>query len=317
MLIHHTPKAQDIKDAAKRIAPFIHHTPVLSSKSINQLVGAEIYFKCENFQKCGAFKMRGATNALFSNDKDALKNGVATHSSGNHAGAIALAAKLAGIKAYIVMPNNSTEIKIKAVREYGAEITFCENTQQARESTLAEIIQKTGAYFIHPYDNYMVIAGQATAALELIEEKPDLEYIVVPVGGGGLLSGTSLTAHYFAPQMEVWAGEPEGANDAFLSMQEGKIIPNISVNTICDGLRTTVGEKTFPIIQKLVKGVIAVTDEAVIEAMRIVWERMKIIVEPSCMVTLAAIIKEKERFKGKKIGIIISGGNVDVKKLPF
>ncbi|GAB4335415.1 MAG: pyridoxal-phosphate dependent enzyme [Flammeovirgaceae bacterium] len=317
MLIDHTPQTQDIKEAAQRIAPYIHRTPVLSSKSINQMTGAEVYFKCENFQKCGAFKMRGASNTVFSIPKDLLKNGVATHSSGNHAAAIALAAQFAGTKAYIVMPKNSTEVKIKAVRGYGAEIIFSENTQQSRESTLQEVVRKTGAYFIHPYDNYAVIAGQATAALELIEEHPDLEHIITPVGGGGLLSGTALTAHYFAPNTHVWAGEPEGANDALLSMKKGEILPNQSVDTICDGLRTTVGEKTFPIIKTLVKGIISVSDAEVIEAMRLIWERMKIVVEPSCTVTLAAVLKAKEQFEGKKIGIILSGGNVDLKKLPF
>ncbi|MDW8288493.1 MAG: threonine/serine dehydratase [Flammeovirgaceae bacterium] len=311
------PTAEDIQKAHERIAPYIHRTPVMRSQSLDKLVKASLYFKCENFQKCGAFKMRGASNAVFSLPSAVLEKGVATHSSGNHGAALALAAKLANTKAYVVMPKNSAKIKVEAVKEYGGEVVFCENTQAAREETLAEVVRQTGAHFIHPFDNYDVIAGQATAAKEFLEEVPSLEHLVVPVGGGGLLSGTALSRCYFSPQTIVWAGEPEGAPDTFLSFQQRKRIPNHTVATIADGLRANVGELTFPIIQKYVSHVILVSDEAIIQAIRLVWERLKIVIEPSCAVPLAAVLKEKARFEGKKVGIILSGGNVDLSKLPF
>lgn len=311
------PSADDIRAAHQRISPYIHRTPVMRSQSIDKIVGANLYFKCENFQKCGAFKMRGASNAVFSLPKTMLEKGVATHSSGNHGAALALAAKLAGTKAYIVMPKNSAKIKIEAVREYGGEIIFCENTQAAREKTLAEVVQQTDAHFVHPFDNYAVIAGQATAAKELLEDVADLAHVIAPVGGGGLLSGTALAAYYFSAQTQVWAGEPAGAPDTFLSFQQKKIVPNREINTIADGLRTNVGELTFPIILQHVREIMLVDDAAIIAAMRMVWERMKIVIEPSCAVPLAAVLKNKEKFQGKKIGIILSGGNVDLSKLPF
>ena len=304
--------AEDIIKAHERIKPFIHKTPVLTSKTINKLTGSNIYFKCENFQKIGAFKIRGGMNAVLSLPKEKQQKGIATHSSGNHAQAIAFAAREVGTKAYIVMPDNSPKVKVDAVKGYGAEIFFCEPNQQAREKTLQEVVDRTGAEFIHPYNDYRVITGQATCAKELIEEVPSLDFILAPVGGGGLLSGTLLSAHYFSPATTVYAGEPEGAADAVLSIKSGKIEKAFFVKTIADGLLTTLGDKTFPIIKQFVKDILTVNDEEIIVAMRLVYERMKLVVEPSGVVPLAALIKNKEIFSGKKVGIIISGGNVDM-----
>lgn len=304
----------DIEQAHERIKPFIHKTPVLTCKTINELAGAELFFKCENFQKIGAFKIRGGMNAALSLSKEKAANGIATHSSGNHAQAIAYAARQLGTKAYIVMPNNSPSVKVNAVKGYGAEVTFCENNQQAREETLQTIVEKTGAEFIHPYNDERVITGQATCAKELLEEIPALDFLLAPVGGGGLLSGTLLSAHYFSPATKVYAGEPEGAADAVLSLKSGKIESAPYINTIADGLLTKLGDKTFPIIQQYVTDILTVTDEEIISTLRLVYERMKIIVEPSCVVPLAALLKNRELFAGKRAGIILSGGNVDLKK---
>lgn len=305
---------QTIEQAHERIKPYIHRTPVLTSQSIDDAAGCQVFFKCENFQKVGAFKARGAMNAALSLSTEQLKKGIATHSSGNHAQAIARAGKILGVKSYIVMPRTAPEIKKRGVRGYGGEIFECEPTLQARESTLAEVIQKTGATEIHPFNNYQVIAGQATAAKELFEEIKDLDVIMAPVGGGGLLSGTALAAKYFSPKTKVIAGEPAGSDDAYRSMQSGKI-EQAQSQTIADGLLTTLGDKTFPIIKELVSEVITVSDAQIVEAMRMVWERMKIIIEPSCAVPLAALLKEKERFKGQRVGIILTGGNVDLEKV--
>lgn len=302
-----------ILQAHQRIKPYIFRTPVLVSETIDMVTGAKIFFKCENLQHVGAFKARGAMNAALSLSSKELQSGIATHSSGNHAQAIARAAKMLKTKAYIVMPSTSPEIKKKGVREYGGEIFECEPTLESRETTLKEVVGRTGATEIHPFNNYDVIAGQATAAKELLEEINDLDFIIVPVGGGGLLSGTALSAKYFSPETIVIAGEPEGADDAYRSMQSGKIEISQS-NTIADGLLTSLGNKTFPIIKELVKEIITVSDQEIIEAMRIVWERLKIIVEPSGAVPFAAILKAKEKFSNKKIGIILSGGNVDLEK---
>ena len=304
----------DIVEAHERIKPFIHKTPVLTCKTINELAGAELFFKCENFQKIGAFKIRGGLNAALILSKEKLANGIATHSSGNHAQAIAYAARQLGTKAYIVMPNNSPSVKVNAVKGYGAEVTFCENNQQAREETLQAIVDRTGAEFIHPYNDERVMTGQATCAKELIEEIPSLDFILAPVGGGGLLSGTLLSAHYFSPSTKVFAGEPEGAADAVLSIKSGKIETAPYIKTIADGLLTKLGDKTFPIIQQYVSDILTVRDEEIISTLRLVYERMKIIVEPSCVVPLAALLKNKELFAGKRAGIILSGGNVDLKK---
>jgi len=308
------PDSQTIHEAHERIKPYIGHTPVMTSQSINEKTGCSVYFKCENFQKVGAFKSRGAMNAVLSLSPEQRAKGIATHSSGNHAQAIARAAHLLGIKSYIVMPRTAPEIKKQGVRNYGGEIFECEPTLQARETTLAEVISKTGAVEIHPFNNYEVIAGQATAAKEFFEEAGNLDAILVPVGGGGLLSGTALAAKYFSSNTEVIAGEPSGSDDAYRSMKSGKI-EQAQSNTIADGLLTTLGDKTFPIIQQYVKEIITVSDEQIIDALRLVWERMKIIIEPSSAVPLAALLKEKENFAGKRVGIILSGGNVDLERM--
>lgn len=305
---------EQIEQAHERIKPFIHKTPVLTSSYLNQLSGAELFFKCENFQKIGAFKIRGGMNAVLSLPKDKLANGIATHSSGNHAQAIAYAARQVGTKAYIVMPNTSPKVKVDAVKGYGAEITFCDPNQQARETALQMIVDNTGAEFIHPYNDERVITGQATCSKELLEEIPALDFILAPVGGGGLLSGTLLSVHYFSPSTKVYAGEPEGAADAVLSIRSGQIETAPYINTIADGLLTRLGDKTFPIIQQYVTDILTVSDEEIIAALQLVYERMKIIVEPSCVVPLASLLKNKEIFTGKKAGIILSGGNVDLKK---
>jgi threonine dehydratase len=305
---------KNIEEAHERIKPFIHRTPVMTSSAIDEIAGCTIFFKCENFQKVGAFKARGAMNAALQIPKTQQSKGIATHSSGNHAQAIARAANILGIPSFIVMPHNAPEIKKKGVRGYGGQIFECEPNLQSRETTLQEVIAKTGATEIHPFNNYDVIAGQATAAKELINDTPQLDFIFAPVGGGGLLSGTLLSAKYFSPSTKVFAGEPEGADDAYRSMQSGKIELSQS-KTIADGLLTSLGDKTFPIIRDHVERIITVSEEEIVAAMRLIWERMKIIVEPSGAVPLAAVLKEKEKFKGKKVGIILSGGNVDLEKV--
>jgi len=278
---------------------------------------AELFFKCENFQKVGAFKIRGATNAVFIlSNKEAMK-GVATHSSGNHAAALALAARLRGIKAYVVMPNNAPQIKRAAVAGYGAEIILCQPTLKAREEGLAEVVDKTGATFIHPYNDYRVIAGQGTAALELCEEIPNLDIMMTPVGGGGLLSGTAITVSAISPKTQIIAAEPEKADDAYRSFHAGRIIPSVNPDTIADGLLTSLGSLTFPIIKHYVNDIVTVTEEAIVHAMRTIWERMKIIVEPSAAVPLGAILSKCISVSGKRIGIILSGGNVDLANLPW
>lgn len=311
------PSLEDIKLVHERIKPFIHLTPVLSSTSINKLAGCEIFFKCENFQKIGAFKARGGMNAVLSLTKEEQKKGITTHSSGNHAQAIALAAKTVGTKAFIVMPSNAPDIKKNGVKALDGEIIECEPTLEARESTVQQVIERTGATFIHPFNNYDVIAGQATATIELIAEVPNLEVIMAPVGGGGLLSGTALAAHYLLPNAEVIAGEPEGAADAILSFKSGKIEKAPYLKTIADGLLTNLGDKTLEIIRMYVTDIIVVSDDEIISAMKLIWERLKIVIEPSCAVPLASLLKQKERFAGKKVGIILTGGNVDLGKLPF
>ncbi len=302
-----------IEEAHARIRPYIHRTPVMTSQSLDNIAGCSVFFKCENFQKVGAFKARGAMNAALSLTSESLKKGLATHSSGNHAQAIARAAKILGVKSYIVMPRNAPQIKKSGVLGYGGEIFECEPTLAARETTLAEVISKTGATEIHPFNNYEVMAGQATAAKELFEEKKELNYLLTPVGGGGLLSGTALASNYFSPSTQVIAGEPAGSDDAYRSLKSGHI-ETPQFNSIADGLLSSLGDKTFPIILEYVKEIITVTDEEIIAAMRLIWERMKIIVEPSCAVPFAAVLKSKEKFAGKKVGIILSGGNVDLGK---
>jgi threonine dehydratase len=311
------PRKKDIIDAHRRIKNIIHQTPVLTSSSINSIIGAELFFKCENFQKVGAFKFRGATNAISLLSVDQLKNGVATHSSGNHAQALALAAKIKKTKAFIVMPSNAPKSKKEAVLGYGAKVIECEPTLEAREKTLDAVVQDTGAYFIHPYNDERIITGQATCAKELIDAVTDLDYIIAPVGGGGLLSGTALSANYFSPTSKVIGAEPAGADDAYQSFISGTIVPSINPKTIADGLLTSLGDKTFPIIQKYVDSINTVGDERTIEAMKLIWQRMKIIVEPSAAVPLAVIMINREKFQYKRIGIILSGGNIDFDKIPF
>ncbi|MBP7346634.1 MAG: pyridoxal-phosphate dependent enzyme [Sediminibacterium sp.] len=303
-----------IEKAHDKIKPYIHHTPVLTNSSINEMAEAELFFKCENFQKIGAFKIRGGMNAALSLSPEQIRKGLATHSSGNHAQAIAFAAKTLGTKAFIVMPENSPAVKVNAVKGYGAEVIFCAPNQAAREEALNKIVAETGAEFIHPYDDDRVITGQATCVKELIATVPALEIVLTPVGGGGLLSGTALGAHYFKPTLKVYAGEPEGAADAILSFHSGKVEKAPFVNTIADGLLTTLSERTLSIIREYVTDIFLVTEDEIKAALRLVYERMKIVVEPSCVVPLAAVLKHKDLFKGKKIGIILTGGNVDLKK---
>jgi threonine dehydratase len=311
------PIFKDIEQAHLIVQKYAHRTPVLTSLSINKIVGGNLFFKCENLQKVGAFKFRGACNAVFSLTEEDAQKGVATHSSGNHAAALALAARMRGIAAHIVMPSNSPEIKKKAVAGYGANITFCEPTLQARESTLARIVEETGATEIHPYNNFNVIAGQGTAAKELIEDSGNFDIIMAPVGGGGLLSGTALSTKHLLPGCKVIAAEPAGADDAFRSFHEKKIIPSVNPKTIADGLLTSLGERNFAIIMQNVDDIVTVSEEKIVEAMRMIWERMKIIIEPSSAVPLAAILEGKVDIQNKKVGIILSGGNLDLGKLPF
>ncbi len=311
------PTINDIREAAERIRPYVHNTPVLTSKNLNRHFGCELFFKCENFQKAGAFKSRGAVNAVFSLENDTTKNGVATHSSGNHAAALSRAAALRGIDAHIVMPENSSVVKVAAVKQYGGKITFCKPNLASREETLKEVIARTNATEIHPYNNPVIITGQATAAKELIEEIGAPDIIMAPVGGGGLLSGTALSGHYFAKGTEIIAAEPAQADDAFRSFRAKAFIPSVNPDTIADGLRTSLGSITFEIIIKYVDDIVTVSEAVIVEAMKLIWERMKIIVEPSSAVPLAAIMENKLKHRGQKIGIIISGGNVDLNKLPW
>ncbi len=311
------PVFSDIEKAHQIIQKYAHRTPVLTSKSINEIVGGELHFKCENFQKVGAFKFRGACNAVFSLSEVDAQKGVATHSSGNHAAALALAAKLRGVAAHIVMPENSPEIKKRAVAGYGANITFCKPTLQARETTLAKVVEATGATEIHPYNNFNVIAGQGTAAKELIEDTGNFDTIIVPVGGGGLLSGTAISTKKLLPNCKVIAAEPAGADDAFQSFYSKKLVPSKNPKTIADGLLTSLGERNYEIIMDKVDDIVTVSEENIIAAMRMIWERMKIIIEPSSAVPLAAIMEGKIDVQNKKVGIILSGGNLDLGRLPF
>jgi threonine dehydratase len=311
------PSLSDIRAAHSRIRPFIHITPVLSSQQLNEIFGCELYFKCENFQKVGAFKFRGATNAVLSLTENEKKKGVVTHSSGNHAAALSLAARMNGIKAYIVMPENAPVVKKNAVAGYGAEITFCKPTLQAREETTLSIMEKTGATLIHPYDNFNIICGQGTAALELLDEKEDLEIVVAPVGGGGLISGTSTTVKGINPAIKVVGAEPLNANDAWKSFTTGILTPSVNPLTVADGLLTSLSELTFSVIRKNVDDIYTVHEESIIECMLLVWERMKIIIEPSSATALAVVKENPGFFKSKKVGLIISGGNVDFRHLPF
>ncbi len=311
------PTLATIRAAADRIGTYIHRTPIFTSKTLNHLTGQQLFFKCENLQKVGAFKFRGATNAVFSLTADEAKHGVATHSSGNHAAALALAARLRGVPAYIIMPRTAPPVKKRAVESYGGIISLCEPTQAAREETAAQVVAATGAVFIHPYNDARVIAGQGTATLELLADVPDLDVILTPVGGGGLLSGTALAAKGLSPAIRVIGAEPAGADDAFRSYYSKQLQPLGQPNTIADGLRTSLGTLTFPLIQQYVDGIITVTEPEIINAMRTVWEYLKIIIEPSSAVPVAVALSKKLEPPDQKIGIILSGGNVDLDHLPW
>ena len=311
------PRLADIEAANVRIKPFVHHTPVLASHLLNELFNCQLYFKCENFQKVGAFKFRGAANAVMSLSSEEKLRGVVTHSSGNHAAALALASRMNGIKAYIVMPENAPVVKKNAVAGYGANITFCKPTLQAREEMTRRIIDKTGATLIHPYDNFNVICGQGTAALELLKEKKDIEIVIAPIGGGGLMSGTSVCTKGINKSIQVIGAEPTNANDAFISFTTGILTPSVNPVTCADGLLTSLSELTFSVIRKNVDNILTAKEDSIIECMLLVWERMKIIIEPSSATVLAIVKENPCLFRGKKIGLIISGGNVDFRKLPF
>ena len=311
------PELADIQAAHSKIRPFIHNTPVMKSNQLNELFNCDLFFKCENFQKVGAFKFRGATNAVLSLSSAERSKGVVTHSSGNHAAALALAARMSGITAKIVMPENAPVVKKNAVSGYGADITFCKPTLQAREEATRQIIEKTGATLIHPYDNFNVICGQGTAALELLQEIGDLEIVVAPVGGGGLLSGTSACVKGITKNIQVIGAEPLNANDAFISFTTGVLTPSVNPVTCADGLLTSLSELTFSVIKKNTDKILTAKEDSIIECMLLIWERMKIIIEPSSATVLAVVKENPDLFHGKKTGLIISGGNVDFRKLPF
>jgi threonine dehydratase len=308
-----------VSEAAQRIRPYIHRTPVMTSKAVNRIAGRELFFKCENFQKVGAFKMRGAANAVMKLPTDVAQRGVVTHSSGNFAQALALAAKLCSIDAHIVMPRTAPGVKRLAVEGYGATIYQCEPTLAAREATAAEVIEKTRGTLLHPYNHPDIIAGQGTCALELLEDVPELDAIIAPVGGGGLMSGICITARAMKPDITLIAAEPAGADDAYRSFQKGELVPQTSPNTIADGLLTSLGDLTWPIVRDHLKCIITVEDEQIVEAMRLIWQRMKIVIEPSAAVPVAAVLSEEFRSMGrlKRVGVVLSGGNVDLDRLPW
>jgi threonine dehydratase len=307
----------NFRAAHERIRPHIHCTPVLTNSWLNDACRASLFFKCENFQKVGAFKARGATNAVFALDDETARRGVATHSSGNHGAAVARAAKLRGIPAHIVMPSNSAKVKIRAVEGYSAQVVFCEPTEESREIKCAEVINQTGAKLIHSFENEHVITGQGTAAMELLEDIPDLDVIMCPVGGGGLLSGTAIAAKSMLPQIKVIAVEPENADDAAQSFRAGRRLVTEKKFTIADGLRTNIGEPNFAIIQQYVDDIVTVSEEAIVSAMRTIWETMKIVIEPSAAVPYAAIAEHIIDVERKRVGIILTGGNVDLDALPW
>ena len=311
------PSKQIVIEAGNRVAPFVHRTPVLTSRLLNEMAGAEVFFKCENLQKMGAFKMRGAINAIQQLSEAQKKAGVVTHSSGNFGQALALAAKNLGVNAYIVMPSSAPAVKIEAVKSYGGLVTITEPTLEAREKSAANIVAEKGAVFLHPSNDMNVIVGQGTAALELLQDQPGLEYIMSPVGGGGLIAGTALAAHYLGNNCRVIGAEPMEVDDAYRAFKSGKIEYNTSTDTIADGLKTNLGDINFPIIMELVSDIIRVEEGEIVNAMKLIWERMKLVIEPSSAVPFAALLKEREKFKNKKVGIILSGGNVELSNLPF
>jgi len=315
--VNNDPSFEDVLAAAERIRDHVHRTPVMTSRAINDIAGAHLHFKCENLQKVGAFKARGATNAVLSLDEKAAGRGVATHSSGNHAAALAYAAGIRGVPAHVVMPSSAPPVKRAAVTGYGALITECEPTLEARETTLDAVVERTGATFIHAYDNPMVIAGQGTASLELITDVPDLDAVIAPVGGGGLMSGTAIAVSESRPDIRIWGSEPAGADDAFRSLRDGTLYPSVKPTTIADGLLTSLSDRTFRILSERLEGILTVSEENIARAMRLLWERMKLIAEPSGAVPLAAVLENPDQFADHRVGLIISGGNVDLDHLPW
>ena len=311
------PNVRDVRDAAVRIRGHAFRTPVLTSSTLDAMFGTRLFFKCENFQKAGAFKFRGACNTVFSLSQSEARRGVATHSSGNHGAALALAARLRGIPCRVVMPRNAPRVKKAAVAGYGAEIDFCAPTLAARETTLEDIVTRTKALVVHPYDDSRVIAGQGTVALELLDALPDLDLVLVPIGGGGLAAGTALTVKSRSPETRVIAVEPEGADDAYRSFRAGERLPSVAPQTIADGLLTSVGVRNFALVQRFVDDIVTVGETAIVRAMRLMWERMKVVVEPSAAVPLAALVEERIDVRGKRVGIVLSGGNVDLDRLPW
>jgi threonine dehydratase len=306
-----------IHAAHARIRSHVHRTPVLTSRSLDAVAEATLFFKCENLQKVGAFKARGACNAVFSLDNAEARRGVVTHSSGNHGAAVAWAAARRGIPAWVVMPENSAEIKKAAVQGLGATVRFCAPTLEARDTTCAAVLAETGAVLVHPYDDWRVIAGQGTAALELLEEIPDLDAIITPVGGGGLLSGTAIASRGMKPSIRIYGAEPAGADDAWRSLQSGRIVPQTDPRTIADGLRSSLGVKTFAVLSTLVDAIGTTSEEAIVQAMRLTWDKLKLVIEPSAAVPLAALIERKLPVAGLRVGIVVSGGNVDLDRLPW
>jgi len=315
--VAHSPSVDDVRAAAARIAPYVHRTPVMHSSAIDEVVGASLHFKCENLQKIGAFKFRGACNTLLSLDETELANGIATHSSGNHGAAVALAAKLKQTSSVVVMPSNTSAVKQAAVAHYGARIVHCEPNEDSRTRTLEAVLAEEGRTLVHPFDDLRVIAGQGTAALELLEQVSDLDVVMTPVGGGGLLSGTATTVAALAPGIRIIGAEPAAADDTYRSFRAGHIIPVGTADTIADGLRTTVGKLTFPIIQRHVADIVPVSEDAIVEAMRLTWQRTKLLIEASAAVPLAALLEGAVDLHGARVGIILSGGNVDLDALPW
>lgn len=311
------PDLKEVQAAVKRIAPYVHNTPVLTSSTINEMLKTTVYFKCENFQRGGAFKIRGAINAILQLSEDERARGVITHSSGNFAAALALAASALNTKAYIIMPSNAPSVKRDAVAGYGAQIIDCEPTLKSREATMMTHQKKKGATFIHPSNDMNVILGNSTAVMELAKKVEQLDVVIAPVGGGGLLAGTALAVNHLHYYIETIGAEPFGADDAYLSLKTGKIQPSINPKTIADGLLTQLGDQNFPIIRKLVSKIIRVEEKEIIEAMLFIWERMKIVIEPSSAVAVAAMFRNSSEFKNRKVGVILSGGNVDLANLPF
>ena len=311
------PTYDDVLAAHARIAPHIHRTPVLTSSYFNALTGAELFFKCENFQKAGAFKVRGACNAVFGLDDALAPKGVATHSSGNHALSLSYAAGRRGIPCHVVMPRTAPDAKKAAVRGYGGQITECEPSTTSREAVFAEVEAATGAEFVHPYNDPRVIAGQATCSREVMDQVPGLEAVIAPIGGGGMVSGTCLTLSTIAPDVEIYAAEPEQADDAFRSFKAGHIIADDAPVTVADGLKVPLKDLTWHFVQNHVTNILTASEQEIIDAMKLTWERMKIVIEPSCAVPLATILKNPEVFRGKRVGVIITGGNVDLDKLPW